>query len=228
MTSFRVESEDSLAFWRERLRAHDVYGEDAEDPQGRPMIRFSDPEGLSLAIVAAPDLPTQSVPWTHEVPEEHALRGIVAVLIPSSRPEQTRMVLEFLGFETVMQRNVAVMQVANGQSSGQVRLASVAGRPGRPGAGGVHHVAFRVKDDDELRAYQEKIESRGATTSGFVDRFWFHSLYFREPGGVLFELATDGPGFAADEDPEHLGEALVLPPFLEDRRQEIEANLRPI
>ena len=101
-------------------------------------------------------------------------------------------------------------------------------RVGRVGAGGVHHVAFRIDDVDELHRMQEKIEAIGGRTSGLVDRFYFQSLYFREPGGVLFELATDGPGFASDEHPDELGETLALPPFLEPRRAEIEAGLKPL
>ena len=99
---------------------------------------------------------------------------------------------------------------------------------GRVGAGGVHHVAFRVNDDDELHEIQAKVEALGIKTSGYVDRFYFHSIYFREPGGILFELATDGPGFASDESEETLGQQLALPPFLEDRREEIEAGLKPL
>ena len=96
------------------------------------------------------------------------------------------------------------------------------------GIGGVHHVAFRTPNDAEHRAWQERIAAAGLRVTPQIDRFYFHSIYFREPGGVLFEIATDGPGFTSDEDPQHLGEALSLPPFLEPRRTQIEANLKPI
>src|SRR5699024_3912175 len=98
----------------------------------------------------------------------------------------------------------------------------------RQGRGGVHHVAFRVDNEEELRKWVEKIENEGFTNSGFVDRYYFRSLYFREPNGILFELATDGPGFATDEDPEHLGESLALPPFLEEKREKIERKIKPL
>ena len=108
----------------------------------------------------------------------------------------------------------------------------VAEQPGlaaaRPGAGGVHHVAFRTPDETEYRAWAERLRALRVPNSGPVDRYYFRSLYFREPGGVLFEIATDGPGFAVDEDPETLGERVVLPPFLESRRAEIVARLKPI
>jgi glyoxalase family protein len=99
---------------------------------------------------------------------------------------------------------------------------------GRVGIGGVHHVAFRTPDDEQHHAWRERVVAAGLPASPLIDRFYFHSVYFREPGGVLFEIATDGPGFATDEDPAHLGESLALPPFLEPHRREIEAGLRPL
>ncbi|MNI82636.1 putative ring-cleaving dioxygenase MhqA [compost metagenome] len=98
----------------------------------------------------------------------------------------------------------------------------------RLGRGGVHHVAFRVDNEEELKLWVERIRTAQLPNSGFVDRFYFRSLYFREPNGILFELATDGPGFATDEPIEHLGESLALPPFLEDKRAQIEARLKPL
>ncbi|HET7578677.1 MAG TPA: VOC family protein, partial [Bacillales bacterium] len=100
--------------------------------------------------------------------------------------------------------------------------------PERLGRGGVHHVAFRVDNEEELNKWIERIQAERMPNSGFVDRFYFRSLYFREPNGILFELATDGPGFDTDEDMEHLGESLALPPFFEDQREEIEAKLKPL
>jgi glyoxalase family protein len=96
------------------------------------------------------------------------------------------------------------------------------------GAGGVHHVAFRAPDEEEHAAWRERLAKVGLDVTPVIDRFYFRSIYFREPGGILFEIATDGPGFTTDEDPEHLGEKLSLPPFLEPRRKQIEANLKPI
>ena len=101
-------------------------------------------------------------------------------------------------------------------------------RPARQGRGGVHHVAFRTPDDEQHQAWQRRIAAAGLNVTPVIDRFYFKSIYFREPGGVLFEIATDGPGFATDEDPAHLGERLALPPFLEPYRAQIEAGLRPL
>jgi glyoxalase family protein len=100
--------------------------------------------------------------------------------------------------------------------------------PAEPGRGGVHHVAFRVPDDEQHRRWQRRIAAAGIGVTPVIDRYYFRSLYFREPGGILFEIATDGPGFATDEDAAHLGERLALPPFLEPHRARIEAGLRPL
>ncbi len=136
--------------------------------------------------------------------------------------------LDLLGFKQT--RNPAVFQVHGHNGFAQIALTQEEGnRRGFPGAGGIHHVAFRVTDDDELNAFEQLLKERGLQSSrGFVDRYYFHSLYFREPGGVLFELATDGPGMDRDELPGELGEKLSIPPFLEPKRAEIEANLKPL
>jgi glyoxalase family protein len=124
---------------------------------------------------------------------------------------------------------VVAFGVGPGGPGAEVRVVE---RPGTPqahlGRGGVHHVAFRTPDDDEQAAWRERIRVMGLGVTPQIDRYYFRSIYFREPGGVLFEIATDGPGFATDEDAEHLGERLSLPPFLEDRREEIESRLEPI
>lgn len=220
LTSFRIPS-TSLDFWENRLREAGALPERNENS-----ILFADPEGQRLELVGTNDSVIVT-PWGKSVPEEHALRGILGVDLDSARPGLTRSVLtEILGYE---QTGEDLFETRDENHHGRIRLASSGGnRLGRLGAGGVHHVAFRVADDAELETLQQRIEATGLHTSGFVDRYYFHSLYFREPGGVLFELATDGPGFASDEDPATLGEKLALPPFLEPRRAEIEAGLKPI
>ncbi|HEY0867810.1 MAG TPA: ring-cleaving dioxygenase [Fimbriimonas sp.] len=218
LTSFRAPS-GSLDWWEARLA-------DAESMPLREegSILFADPEGQRLELVED-DLPTNAVAWTKSVPQEFALKGILGVDLDSLIPRRTYEVLtEILGFRE--EGNDLV--VRDEARVGRVRLLEPSNRRGRVGAGGVHHVAFRVKDDEELNALQERIESAGLQTSGFVDRFYFHSLYFREPGGILFEMATDGPGFASDEDAESLGERLALPPFLEPQRKRIEEGLKPL
>lgn len=225
LTSFRVRGE-ALDWWEKRLNEAGCSPERSRDEGDRESILFSDPEGQRLELIDDSGLPVKAHPWTKEVPEEYALRGILGVDIESARPDSTRRVLtEILGY----QADENVFTAADENYHGRVRLVpSLSGRMGRVGAGGVHHVAFRINDVDELHEMQQKIEALGLGTSGLVDRYYFQSLYFREPGGVLFELATDGPGFATDESSDTLGERLALPPFLEPRRAEIEAGLKPI
>ncbi len=218
----------SLDWWEDRLSqagAHPHRGVDHEEREG---IALADPEGQRLLLVDDTGIPGSSVPWDEEVPKEYAIRGILGVDIESARPAATSHVLtEILNFQAT-NRSGGLFYAGDDSSFASIRLVeSNALRPGRVGAGGVHHVAFRVADDEELREMQRRVEDAGIKTTGFVDRFYFHSLYFREPGGILFELATDGPGFSADEPMEELGQGLSLPPFLEPRREEIEAGLAP-
>ena len=213
--------------WEKRLKNGGVIVYRGVDLAGRDCLLFVDPEGQRLALVDDSGLAGETVPWTKSVPSEMAIRGILGVDMDSARPDSTRKVLtEILGYEDVD----GTRFVLNGDHHASELVVRDPENRGfaMVGAGGVHHVAFGVKNDEELLAFQDKIESAGIRTSGYVDRFYFHSLYFREPGGVLFELATEGPGFSSDEDTEHLGEKLALPPFLEGRRASIEAGLKPL
>jgi glyoxalase family protein len=127
------------------------------------------------------------------------------------------------------QPNVHVYEMADGGAHAELHVAVQPDlQPARLGAGGVHHVAFRTPDEDEYHAWTERLNTFSVPNSGEIDRYYFRSLYFREPNGVLFEIATDGPGFAVDEDPATLGEAVALPPFLEPQRERILAGLKPI
>jgi len=228
LTSFRVPSE-SLEWWEARLEQAGAFPELGADETGRTRLLFTDPEGQSLALVDDNGLPSDATPWTAVVPEARSIRGILGVDLDSARPDATRLVLtDLLGYKLV-DGTESTFETGDDSSHAVIRvLGSGNRRIGRTGAGGVHHVAFRVEDDEELDALRTKIESVGLQTSGYVDRFYFHSVYFREPGGVLFELATRGPGFASDESLETLGEHLALPPFLEGRRASIEAGLKPL
>jgi glyoxalase family protein len=219
----------SLEFWEGRLDAAGCYPDRAVDEQDRESILFSDPEGQRLELISLEGLELPGTPWTERIAEEDAIRGLFGVDLESARPDATWQVLtEFLGYGS-SQEFPGFMEAGGDRTHTRVRLIeNRSNRMGRVGAGGVHHVAFRVADEAELLAKQEQLESRGIQTSGEIDRFYFKSLYFREPGGILFELATDGPGFASDEPLESLGEHLALPPFLEDRRAEIEAGLKPL
>jgi len=229
LTSFRVPGE-SLEWWEARLEAAGAFPETDRDELGRARVQFTDPEGQRLELVDDFKIPGgSSNPWTDRVPAERAVRGIVGVDLVSARPTATSRVLtEILGY-TFVPGSEGTFETSDDDHYACIRLYDPEGqRVGRVGAGGVHHVAFRVSDDDELSELQAKVEAAGLSTSGYVDRFYFHSVYFREPGGVLFELATDGPGFASDEAVEDLGRHLALPPFLEPNRQAIEAGLKPL
>jgi glyoxalase family protein len=205
---------------------------------GRTALRFTDPEGQKLEIVhdEAVGVP-RGMPWEKgPVPTEVGIRGLESVELALESLSLTDVVLtRVMGFRKTEEyeedgHKAAVFEVGAGGPGARVRLVE---RPDLPppviiGAGGVHHVAFRTPDEDEQAGWLERLTRAGIPNSGVVNRYYFKSLYFREPGGVLFEIATEGPGFAVDEDPQHLGERLSLPPFLEGQRATIERGLKPI
>ena len=219
--TFRVASEEALDFWEARLAAEGI---STQRTDGH--LRFEDPEGLGLelAVVATRDAPL--VARHPEIPTEHALQGFDSVRAFASAPEASRALLEqTLGFAPVGE--------SGWEARGGVRGGFYAYDPppasgrGVPGAGTVHHVAW-ASNMDEHEAWLARVRDAGAHPSGIIDRFWFRSIYFREPSGVLFEIATLGPGFSIDEDQEHLGEALILPPAFEHLRDRIEPVLTPL
>ena len=178
-------------------------------------------------------------PWAGSpVPAEHQIRGLGPITISVPEIERTdRALREILAMRPAREYaaaganpgKVRVYEMEEGGPAAELHVAIEPGAPAaRNGAGGVHHVAFRTPTFDEYEGWVEKFEKLGVPSSGPVDRFYFRSLYFREPNGILFEIATDGPGFSADEPLDRLGEKLSLPPFLEPRRREIEARLKPI
>jgi glyoxalase family protein len=218
---WRVGSRAALEFWRERLTAHSVSAELTDDS-----LLFSDPEGLEHELVPSS---TEEEPLTAESPEipaEHALQGFDGVRAYSNAPVRSERLLDkALGFTRGAGEHWDVR--------GERRTGFYAYDPAPPeinrrqGAGSVHHVAF-ASQPDELEAWRELVAEAGATPTPVVERFYFKSVYFREPSGVLFELATIGPGFAVDEDAEHLGERLSLPPPFEPLREELEGALTPL
>jgi glyoxalase family protein len=221
----------SLRYWQERLAALGVTLSDAETRFGERVLPFRDPHGLPVALVeTVRERPF--VPWgKSSVPEKHQLRGMDAVRLWERDRESTAEFLTgVLGFRRLGEEGEWVRFGVPDSRAGT--LVEVRQLPhehrGRWGTGGVHHVAYRVRDDAEQLALRERIEQAGRRPTPVIDRFWFHSVYLLEPGGVLFEVATDGPGFERDENPERLGERLILPPWLEDRRQLIERALPPI
>ncbi len=236
-TELRVPGQDALDFWAERLAEFSVEHPDIKERNGRPFITFADPEGQRLRLVDDTDAGVPGgIPWDGSpVPREMGIRGLGAVELTVQDLGPTAWVLtEVLGFRRAGEYaqdgfRVVVYEVGPGGPGAEVRVVEEPGAlPAHLGRGGVHHVAFRTPDGEEQRAWRERISETGLGVTPQIDRYYFRSIYFREPGGVLFEIATDGPGFATDEDAEHLGERLSLPPFLEGRREEIEARLDPI
>ena len=241
----RAPSRDALDWWARRFDERGVTHESIQQRAGRAVLPFSDPEGQRLELVAPADGEQQPVtggtPWAGSpIPAEYQLRGLHGVRLNSARQDATERTLTgVMGFRETGEyalpaadgngeRRVRVFQVGEGGPGTEVQLEERADRLGRVGIGGVHHVAFRTPTNETHSGWRERLAETGLQVTPIIDRFYFHSIYFREPGGVLFEVATDGPGFATDEDERHLGESLALPPFLEPYRREIEAGLRPL
>jgi glyoxalase family protein len=218
---WRVASEEALDFWAARLESG---GTAAERGPGR--LRFADPEGLEHEL-AAVDTGDEPLVAAHpEIPSELALQGFHAVRAYSASPQRSRPLLEeTLAFAAA--EDGTSWEARGARRGGLYAYDTPPDEPGVPGAGTVHHVAW-ASTMDEHAAWRERVAAAGARVTPIVDRFWFRSIYFREPSGVLFEIATLGPGFAADESPEHLGEALVLPPAFEHLREQVEQALTPI
>ena len=216
---WRVASPEAIDFWAERLAEAGV---EVSREEGR--LRFADPEGLAheLAVDESGDDPLMA---EHpEVAAEHALRGFDAVRAYSARPDASSGLLEdVLGFE----RQGEGFEVRGESRGGRYRYDEPPSAPGVQSAGTVHHVAWASTMDDH-EAWRDRLQQAGAPVTPVIDRFYFRSIYFREPSGVLFEIATLGPGFATDEDPEHLGERLSLPPNFERYREQVEQTLTPI
>ncbi|HVS51392.1 MAG TPA: ring-cleaving dioxygenase [Opitutaceae bacterium] len=250
-TGFRLASEASLAWWAQRFAERGVTAGKTVARDGKPTLDFEDFEGQRLALVVDGARGAANVWEKSPVPAEHQILGLgpITLSVPDLRATDVvltqvmnlRRVREYAlpggtGAEPAKNdgakaadATVHVYQMGADGAAGELHVAVEPGmRPARQGAGGVHHVAFRTPNVEEYNAWAERLEKLGMHSSGPVNRYYFRSLYFREPNGVLFEIATDGPGFAADESAETLGERLALPPFLEPRRREIEAGLKPL
>jgi len=216
---FRVSSEEALDFWEERLRAEDVSLSRAD---GR--LTFADREalGLELAVVETADEPlTAEHP---EIPAEHRIQGFDSVRAFAQDPEASREFLEgALEFESRGDKEFE----ARGESRGGTYVYDLTDERGVPGAGTVHHVAW-ASTPEEHEAWRQRVIEAGGSPTPVIDRFYFKSIYFREPSGVLFEIATIGPGFTTDEPLESLGERLSLPPNFEHLREQVEPVLTPI
>jgi glyoxalase family protein len=250
-TAFRV-PKGSLGYWEDRFDEYGVdYGERVErfgsgaqrapgasgdEPRAETVLPFEDPDGLPVELVAV-EIPDDdpTVPWTAFVPEEHAIRGFHSVTLWLADPEPTTDLLRTMGLEEVG------TEQTRGDPPGDERTRFAAAGPvgtyvdvlptvqsGRQGHGTVHHVAFQTPTDEDQQAMRKAVRTLGMSPTRPIDRHWFRSVYFREPGGVLFELATSGPGYTSDEPLDELGERLVLPGSFGDRREEIEAGLTDV
>jgi len=236
-TAFRVNGHAALEYWAARLTDSRIKHAGIEQFAEREILRFEDPEGQHLMLIDDQEAAHEGEVWDgSEVPVEHALRGFYAVLLSVPSLAQTNLILtQILQFKQSQHaklpdgREVTLYSIGDGGPGRELWVVEEAGQ-GRswPGAGGVHHVAFRVADADEQAYWRERITGAGLQVSPFIDRYYFRSIYFRISNGILFEIATDGPGFATDEALETLGERLALPPFLEPQREQIEAGLKPI
>jgi glyoxalase family protein len=236
-THLRVSGADTLRWWTEHLRERGVRAGEVEERDGRLTLDFEDPEGQRLSLIDDGGA-GEAHPWERSpVPAEHQVRGLgpIVMSVPNLAPTDSvlRQALNFRHVRTYPHPEnprhvVHVYEMGPGGPAAELHVAVQPDLPpARQGAGGVHHVAFRTPDAD-YEAWAARLNELRIPNSGQVDRFWFRSLYFREPNGILFEIASDGPGFSVDEDAETLGEKVVLPPFLEPRRDRIVAALKPI
>jgi glyoxalase family protein len=228
VTSFSIPT-SSLGYWTERLVEDGVRFERPRDRFGDTVLSFEDPDRLRVELVATED---GRPGWSGgPVQAEHSLRGFHHVTLAVEAPDRTAgLMTDSLGFRSLDEAEGRI-RLASGEGGPgyQVDVVNAAGLPhGSMGVGTVHHVAFRVPDEDTQLALREEVAALGYSVTPVLDRNYFRSIYFREPGGVLFEIATDPPGFAVDEDPEHLGEDLKLPPWLETRRDRLEEVLPPL
>ncbi len=229
-TTFRV-PESAIGYWAHRFVELGVKHEAIDKRFGESVLGFSDPDGLGLALVGVAGAETEPAWAGFDVPAEHAIRGFHGATLLLDEAAATAKVLDVLGYNEVAREGSTVRFKARGSDiGGVIDIREAKGfLPGRMGSGSVHHLAFRAKDDQEQADMRRRLvrELRLHVTEQ-IDRNYFRSMYFKEPGGIIFEIATDEPGFAIDETVETLGSKLVLPPFLEGRRAEIEAHLVPL
>lgn len=230
VTAFNVPGE-SLGYWQERFKQHGVTTSSPFRRFDEEVLTLLDPDGMQIELVAQ-DQPGSQPGWAGgPVPPEHSIRGFGSPAVLSNAIEKTAALLsETFGLHETAQSGARRRFSALGEGQGahidlEVRPGE---QPGRMGAGVVHHIAWRVPDDVQQLAWREKLIQLNYEVTPVLDRQYFHSIYFREPGGVLFELATDLPGFTFDEPLEALGSSLRLPPWLEPRRKMIEESLPPL
>ena len=236
-TGLRVSGAESLTWWRDHLKSEAVAVGEIAERGGYPSLDFEDGEGQRFRLIDDGGS-GDAHPWDKSpVPPRHQIRGLgpITLSVPDLSPTET-VLTQVMNMRKARDYaspdgagHVHVFAMGEGGPAAELHVAVQPGLPiARQGAGAVHHVAFRTPDVAQLHQWTERLNSFRVPSSGEVERYYFRSLYFREPNGILFEIATDGPGFTVDEPLETLGEGLALPPFLEPRRTTIEAGLKPL
>lgn len=220
----------SIEYWKARLAEHRVFCEEIPSRFNAPGLRLTDTDGLLLELIESAQLDDVDLKYESEVPQKFAIHGFHAPTLEVQQTGPTEELLKTLGFELVGEEESRRRLSVNSKStSAQVDLVERAeGQFGVNSAGTVHHIAFRCANDKEQSRWRKELVDLGLHVTPVIDRFYFHSIYFREPGGILFEIATEGPGFTVDEPVKQLGESLKLPPQYEQHRAEIEHALPPI
>ncbi|HRE51951.1 MAG TPA: ring-cleaving dioxygenase [Flavitalea sp.] len=220
---------ESMGFWAERFGEEGIDFEGPAERFGKTIWRFKDPDLMQLEFVfdeKVNDLPA----WSGStVPKEYGIRGFWGTTLRLQEAEPTAKVLtDVFGFNLTDEKGNQKLYATDAPFGSSVIIETADPKPSANGRGIVHHVAFRAKDDEDMEALRQKVIKMGLHPTGHIDRHWFHSVYFRSPGGVLFEIATDGPGYVVDEDADKLGQKLILPPWLEPNREIIEKSLPEI
>ena len=229
-TAFAIPA-SAVNFWAARLTEKRVAFEGPFDRFGEPVISFADPDGMRVELVATKLAPSDRAYEAGPVPLEFAIRGFYsATLSELDHRETAALLTDTMGFNLVAQEGDRFRYAVNGGHPGGLVdvLRAPQGKPGRVLVGAVHHIAWRTPDDEHQRNWREELTRLGYGVSPVMDRKYFHSIYYREPGGILFEIATDPPGFSVDESLEELGSKLVLPPWLEPERKNLQAILPPL
>ncbi|KMY31679.1 glyoxalase [Lysinibacillus xylanilyticus] len=228
-----VPSYDSLQYWKSRFQQLEVEHSEITTYAGKDALFFEDHEGLRMVLLNNYDheTPAHWQPWDgSDIPAEHRILGMGTVEITVRYLLRTVSLLKELFNYTVVAESEkeVVLQSISGEVFGEIVVQELEGPSEKPGRGSIHHLALRVGTVEELQQWDVKIKEQGFDSTGIVDRYYFQSLYFRDRNGILFEMATDGPGFTVDSAIEDLGKELDLPPFLEEKRAEIEAILEPL
>ncbi|MED1384104.1 ring-cleaving dioxygenase [Bacillus mycoides] len=228
-----VPSIESLTFWKRRFESLQVAHGEITTYAGRDALHFEDPDGLRLMLLNNKDeeVPEYWTAWDESsVEQNHRILGMGTVeMTVRSLNKLSKTLTGLFSYKEVSRSDdEGIYQSIDGQSFGEILVKQQDGESERPGKGSIHHLAIRVKNDEELSYWNEAVKDKGFQSTGIIDRFYFKSLYFRESNGILFEIATDGPGFTVDSTVEELGKELDLPPFLEERRKEIEEKLIPL